>query len=62
MHAVLRGQAAGGYLELLQRIRKRERHVQVVVVVVVHRAVERVRHARAHAAGNRDGYRVIAVP
>ena len=54
MHAVLRVLRAGLDPELLHRIGKRQRQVQAVVRVVVHRAVEQVRHAERLAAGDRD--------
>ena len=53
VHAVLGGEPARRDAEFLQRIGKRQRHVQVVVRVVVHRAVEQVRHAEWQAAGHR---------
>ena len=54
MHPVLRRQAAGGHLELLQRIRERERQPAVTADVVVHGAVEGVGDAGEHAARDRD--------
>ena len=45
VHAVLRAQAAGRDAELLQRVRKWQRQVQVVLRIVVRGAVEQVRHA-----------------
>ena len=53
-YAVLRVLRAGLYLEFLQRIRKRQRHVEAVVGVVVQRAVEQIGDAKGLAAGNRD--------
>ena len=55
-------QAARGDAEFLQRVREGQRQVQVVVGVVVHRAVERVGDAVRQAAADRDrdAARVVA--
>ena len=55
MHAVLRRQRAGFRLEFLQRVGERQRQVQVVARVVVHRAIEHVAHAERQPAGQRIG-------
>ena len=52
--AALRFLRARTHAELSQRVRKRRRHVAFEPAVVVHRAVERVQHAHALAAGHRD--------
>ena len=58
MHAVVGGQAARRHAEFLQRVGERERHVQVVVGIVVHGAVKDVRDAGAQPAGHRDRHRI----
>ena len=55
VHSVFGGQAAGGHPEFLQRIRKGERQVQVVLRIVVHGSVEKERHAEGLPAGDRVG-------
>src|SRR5262249_49057168 len=52
MEAVLGGQAAGFHLEFLQCVRKWKRQIQVVVGVVVVRAVQAVGQSSLHAPGN----------
>ena len=50
VHAVLRVLRTGLHLEFLQCIRKRQRHVEAVVGVVVQRAVKQVGDAKRLAA------------
>ena len=57
--AVLSGKAAGFHLELLQCIRKWKRKIQVVVGIVVIGAVQTVRQAGLHAAGDLDDNRRV---
>src|SRR5262249_35862861 len=52
--ALRRRQRAGFYLELLQRVRKRQRQAQIVVWIVMLRAVQRIIHAAGKATGNSD--------
>ena len=54
VHAVLRRQRARLDLELLERVGKRQREIQVVVRIVVRRAVEQIRDAVRLAAGDRE--------
>jgi hypothetical protein len=54
VHALVGGEAAGGDLKFLQRVRKRKRQAAVIADIVVHGAVEGVRDAREHAACDRD--------
>ena len=56
VHPVLGVEPARRDAELLQRVREGERQVQVVLRVVVHGAVEQVRHAEGLAAGDRDAH------
>src|SRR5215813_5868216 len=57
MMAVLRGQRARLDLELLQRVGKRQRQVQVIVGIVVRAPVQQVGDAVGYPAsdGNGDG-------
>ncbi len=55
MVAVLRGQGAGFDLELLQHVRERERHVQIIEGIVMRSAIENVCHAVGQTARDRDG-------
>ena len=50
VHAVVGGQSARRDAELLHRVGERERQIEVVVRVVVHRPVEHVGHAGAETA------------
>jgi hypothetical protein len=54
VHAVLGGQRARLDLELLQRVGERQRQIQVVVGIVVRRAVEQVGDAVGLAARDRE--------
>jgi hypothetical protein len=53
VHAVLGGQSAGLHLEFLQRIGERQRQVEVVVRIIMHRPIEHVRGSERCSA--RDG-------
>ncbi len=63
MDAVVGGEPARRDAEFLQRVGKRQRHVQVVVRVVVHGAVEQVRHtewqAPGHPGKDRPGHALV---
>jgi hypothetical protein len=53
VHAVLRRETGRRHAEFLERIRERQRQVGVVLRVVVHGAVEQVRHAEGQPARHR---------
>ena len=52
-HAVVGRQAARRDAEFLQRVRERQRHAAAALQVVVHGAIEKVRHAEGLTAGHR---------
>jgi hypothetical protein len=54
VNAVLGGQAARRQPEFLQRIRERQRQAGRSGGIVVHRAVEQVRHAEPLPSSHRD--------
>ena len=62
VNAVLGGQAARGNLELLQRIRERQRQAAGVGRAVVHGAIEEVSHAEALASGDGDEDAALEAP
>src|SRR5215471_2178428 len=53
MHSILSRQSAGFDLELLKSIGERQRKVEIVVWIVVHRPVEHER--RSPSSSSRDG-------
>src|SRR5262245_28846954 len=54
MYAVLSREGAGLNLEFLQRIRKWQRKIEVVIGIVMHGSIEKVSHSRPQAAADRD--------
>ena len=54
LDAVLRVLRAGLHTELLHRVGERQRQVDAVIPVVVHRAVQQILHTELLAAGDRD--------
>jgi hypothetical protein len=62
VHAILRGEAARGDAELLQRVRKRQRKIDVLLRVAVHRPVEGVTDAGREPTGHRDVHAARRAP
>ena len=62
LHAVLRVLRAGLHADFLHRIGKRQRQVDAVVPVVVHRTVEEVLHAELLTARDRDAAALSQAP
>ena len=62
VHAVLGGQSARRDAELLHRVGERERQIEVVVRIVVHRAVQDICDAGAESTGDRYGHGIGSLP